>query len=286
MELLQLKYFLSAARSENFSKTAADFMVPQSTVSQTIKKLENELGLNLFDRIGNRVRLNNNGKIFQNAISKALNEINTACETLNEIAQGNLGTVSILIKTDRRFIAECIAEYKENNPNIKFTVHHRMPSTPTHFDIIIDDQNSNYPDLISHPLITENIFIGVNKNHKLADKKFLCFEDIKNESFISMPDNSSLYRHLHLFFEKNGQTPVIDIFCDDPFYIRKYLKLQFGIALWPEFSWKDMEKDIVLLPMKDKSLIRKVYLFTESGEVQTLAAKNFSEFLLKKAKNL
>ena len=155
-----------------------------------------------------------------------------------------------------------------------------------YYPIIKEKYGKYIRDFDNIPDITENIFIGVNKNHKLADKKFLCFEDIKNESFISMPDNSSLYKHLQFFFEKNGQTPVIDIFCDDPFYIRKYLKLQFGIALWPEFSWKDMEKDIVLLPMKDKSLIRKVYLFTESGEVQTLAAKNFSEFLLKKAKNL
>jgi len=261
-------------------------MVPQSTVSQTIKKLENELGLNLFDRIGNRVHLNNNGKLFKNAVAKALNEIDTACDTLKEIAQGNLGTVSILIKTDRRFISECIAEYKEKNPNIRFTIHHRKPNTPTHFDIIIDDQNSNYPDFICHPLIKEKIYIGVGRNHSLSTKKSLCFDDFKNESFISMPDNSSLYRHLQILFEKKGEKPKIDIFCDDPFYIRKYLKLEFGIALWPEFSWKDMEKDIVLLPTKDNELIRKVYLFTENSNIQTLAAKTFSEFLLNKAKKL
>lgn len=286
MELLQLRYFLSAAKSENFSKTAADFMVPQSTVSQTIKKLENELGISLFDRIGNRVYLNSNGRLFQNAVGKALNELNTAKDTLKEIAMGKLGSISILIRTDRRFIAECIAEYKEHNPNIRFTVHHRTPSEPCHFDMIINDQNATHTDLVRQPLLKEELMIGVSKNHPLASKKRVTFDDIKDEAFISMPGNSSLYKHLSNFFEKNGAKPKIEIFCDDPFFIRKYITLKLGIAIWPSFSWLEMqEDDICLIPFGDKGLTREVYLFTEGVESQTLAAKSFADFLVQKAKN-
>mgnify|MGYP002513475198 CR=1 FL=1 len=64
MEFLQLKYFQHAARSENFSHTATAFMVPPSSVSVSIKKLESELGVPLFDRTANKLSLNENGKLF------------------------------------------------------------------------------------------------------------------------------------------------------------------------------------------------------------------------------
>lgn len=49
MELLQLKYFCDAAETENFSKTAKKYLVPTSNISQSIKRLERELGVELFD---------------------------------------------------------------------------------------------------------------------------------------------------------------------------------------------------------------------------------------------
>lgn len=285
MELLQLKYFLSASKTENFSKTASEFLVPQSTVSQTIKKLETEVGIPLFDRKGNRVYLNENGRLFQNAVGKALTELSTACDTLKNIANGNLGSVSILILTDRRFIAECIAEYKEISPNIRFTIHHRAPKEPCHFDLIVSDRNGMQTDLVKQPLLKEKLLIGVSKNNPLAIKDSLTFDDIKNEAFISMPDDSSLYTHLSNYFAKNNQKPKIEIFCDDPFFIRKYIKLQFGIALWPEFSWRDMqEDDIKLIPLNENGISREIYLFTKSDEISTLAAKNFAKFLIKKSR--
>jgi len=64
MELLQLKYFCDAAKTQNFSQTAKKFMVPPSDISQTVKRLEKELGVALFSRHANRIVLNENGKRF------------------------------------------------------------------------------------------------------------------------------------------------------------------------------------------------------------------------------
>ena len=70
MELLQLKYFCHAAESENFSVTAKAFSIPASNISQTVKRLENELGTTLFTRNANRISLNAQGKEFYEAIKK------------------------------------------------------------------------------------------------------------------------------------------------------------------------------------------------------------------------
>ena len=58
MEMLQLKYFKDAAETQNFSKTAQKFTVPTSAVSQSIRRLEKEMGTPLFARTSNRITLN------------------------------------------------------------------------------------------------------------------------------------------------------------------------------------------------------------------------------------
>jgi len=62
MELLQLRYFCDAAQTENFSQTAREYQVPTSNISQTIKRLESELGTELFHRRKNHIFLNEQGR--------------------------------------------------------------------------------------------------------------------------------------------------------------------------------------------------------------------------------
>ena len=65
MDLLQLKYFYESAQSGSFSKTAQKHMVPLSSVSASIRRLEKELNCALFDRFPNYIVLNENGKKLQ-----------------------------------------------------------------------------------------------------------------------------------------------------------------------------------------------------------------------------
>ena len=62
MEFLQLRYFYESARTQSLSKTASKYMVPASSVSASIKRLEGELGCQLFERTANRITLSESGK--------------------------------------------------------------------------------------------------------------------------------------------------------------------------------------------------------------------------------
>ena len=78
MELLQLRYFLESSKNESFAKTAEMFMVPPSSVSSSVKRLEDEIGCNLFDRYANRILLNENGRKFQKNICSIFEELENA----------------------------------------------------------------------------------------------------------------------------------------------------------------------------------------------------------------
>ena len=80
MELLQLRYFYESAKNENFAKTAEKYMVPPSSVSASVKRLEDELGCKLFDRRSNRITLNENGMQLQNSLSVIFDELDQTVE--------------------------------------------------------------------------------------------------------------------------------------------------------------------------------------------------------------
>ena len=80
MEMLQLRYFYESAKNESFAKTAEKYLVPTSSVSASIKRLEAELGIRLFDRSANRITLNANGKKLQQSLCTVFNELDQAVE--------------------------------------------------------------------------------------------------------------------------------------------------------------------------------------------------------------
>ena len=120
MNLIQLKYFQDAANTENFSQTAAKFMVPPSCISLYIKKLETELNTKLFDRVGNRVRLNDNGKLLLSTVNNIFLELDMVQNKLSNTSDVLSGEISMLIEANRRMIISYIGSFKKDYPQISF----------------------------------------------------------------------------------------------------------------------------------------------------------------------
>ena len=106
MELLQLKYFCDAATSENFSKTAKKFGVPPSDISQSIRRLERELGVELFVRRPNSIELNDRGREFYESVFRAIKLLNDAAQLVSGNAEH--GRIKICINSNRRILMEVV----------------------------------------------------------------------------------------------------------------------------------------------------------------------------------
>ncbi|WP_418565358.1 LysR family transcriptional regulator, partial [Pyramidobacter piscolens] len=78
MELLQLRYFIKLAQRQHLTQTAEELMISASSLSATIRKLEKELNVELFERKGRNIRLSTSGKIFYKYISQAQTLFDTA----------------------------------------------------------------------------------------------------------------------------------------------------------------------------------------------------------------
>ena len=107
MELLQLRYFYESAKNENFSQTAKMFMVPTTSVSASIKRLEQELGCQLFDRTSNKIRLNAKGQRLQQTLCSVFHDINETVEQLSDNNQDKR-QIKILVRSMRRKVTDAI----------------------------------------------------------------------------------------------------------------------------------------------------------------------------------
>ncbi|MBQ8174012.1 MAG: LysR family transcriptional regulator [Clostridia bacterium] len=121
MELLQLKYLCTAARFENFSRAAKFHNIPQSAISKTIAQLERELGTQLFTRNGNRVTLNERGKLFCREVSRALGILGDAAQAVKETVSLH-GEVRLLVQEHLYEVLSVISEFKKEYPDVSVSV--------------------------------------------------------------------------------------------------------------------------------------------------------------------
>ena len=95
MELRQLRYFVKVAELKNFSSAARLLNITQSTLSQQIRQLEQELGVELLIRDSRHVELNDMGKVFLPSARRTLQEANTCIERIHDVQGLRSGTLNI-----------------------------------------------------------------------------------------------------------------------------------------------------------------------------------------------
>ena len=123
MEWNQLQKFMIVAREENFSKAAQILNMTQPSLSQTIKRLESELGYQLFTRDGKKIQLNESGRIFLQTVTQMdelMQNTRLKLEELNSISHPN---VSIHFSTASKQIPELLIYLKNRNPLTQYHIH-------------------------------------------------------------------------------------------------------------------------------------------------------------------
>lgn len=281
MELLQLKYFCDSAESENFSKTARKYGVPPSDISQSIKRLEAELGCSLFVRAANRIRLSDEGRAFFEKVRRGLALINEAAQdALDRKARPRL---RILATINRRIIVETAEEYRRLYPAVDLSISYGKQENREYGDLIIADRDLKNEGFPGERLFSENILLAVKKDSPLAQKEELSPEELSRQPFITMSRGESQQLLTESICTDMGFAPRIAIEGSDPFYIRRCVEMGLGVTFCPEFSWKGQFSDEVVLKRvgdyrRDTWLCRSPLCKTSS------AAEDFKALLLEKCR--
>ena len=278
MELLQLTYFCDAAKTENFSHTAEKFNVPASNISQTVKRLEDELGVKLFRRSANKIFLSEEGRIFYEGAKRALDALSAAKNRLADIDGSGMGEIRLLIQTCRRVVTNAIERYKQKFPGVSISINHNPSDGTQDYDFIISDSVDDPSEYVSKFLVTEKILLAAKVGSEVALKPPRSLSELEHERFIAL-DSSRLFDFTEQLCKNEGFIPNVVIRTDDPYYVRKYVEMGLGVALVPSVSWKgQFSNDAVLIDIGGYK--RDTKLFVKKEKNLTKSEQAFYDMLL------
>ena len=283
MDLLQLRYFYESAQNENFSKTAEKYMVPPSSVSAAVKRLENEIGANLFDRTFNRIVLNENGRILADALGVAFDQVDSALQTIKSVDDQNR-EIRMLVRVRRKWITDLIIEYQKSHPHVTFGVTNDFCTEEfDDYDIIMDEKLDWYGERERFLLSVEQICIKASKDSPLVGKT-LTMKQLHDQSFIMM-GNGALRRLLEKTGKRCGFVPRVAIECDDRQCMIRCVEAGMGLMMGSRKALLDKtEENIVPLNVVDFNEIQAVYVYHRKLETGDRVLKDFLNFLLQKSR--
>src|SRR6266566_7022977 len=192
MDLSQLEVFLAVAREGRFSRAAEKLYRTQSAVSQSIRKLENEIGEPLFDRSSRDGLLTDAGRVLQEYAERLLNLRNDAQEALVELRELHKGKLAIAANEfTALYLLPVLAEFRRLHPMIKITVQRSLGShIPDELlrhtvEMGVLSYNPQEPRLRSIVVYLDELTFVVPPNHPLASEKQISIRQLGAEVFVA-----------------------------------------------------------------------------------------------------
>lgn len=275
MEILQLKYFCESAKAQSFSKTAELFCVPPSAVSQSIRRLENELGTPLFDRTPNRLFLNAEGMRFYEKVASALSLLEEARE--EALREKAAPTLKLCVNCNRRIVMQAVEKFRTEYPNATVRTVHFGDSNGA-YDLVITSVPEAFPAYFSEELLTERLSLAVHRTHPLAKESSVSPSQLVDEPFVCLRRDSDFFRITEQICHQFHFSPHVAIETDDPFYLRRCVEMGLGISFVPVFSWQgQFSSEVRLLPLEGHT--RTTYLCVPRERVHKPHLRRFMEIL-------
>ena len=280
MELTQLKYFYVAAECGQITKAAEKLHIAQPALTQSVKRLENELGVKLFERRGRSVALSRCGEYLHRQLGVVLKTLERIPDDLTRIADLEENTIRVNIIAASLLVTELIIKYKKLNPDIKF--HLYQSADEENCDCTVSTEftglTPNIPKNCLYRSFTEEIRLAVPADSNYARQNFVNLSDAKGEGFISLSGSKPFHSICETFCRTLGFVPNVIFESDSPSTVRDLIGSGMGIGFWPAYTWGDINTDnVALLPISVPDCRREITVVCNNTE--SAAAVDFYNFL-------
>ncbi|QMV41902.1 LysR family transcriptional regulator [Cohnella cholangitidis] len=286
MEMLQLKYFQTVARLEHMTKAAEQLQIAQPSLSKTIARLEETVGVPLFDRQGRQIRLNQFGRTFLERVDRAFRELEEGGREIRDMAGLHRGSVKLGVSITS-VLPELIGAFVKQYPQVHFrqtlgtTSAMKRQLEEGEIDLCISSIPIISPELEWKELMTEEIFIAVSPEHALADRESIHLHELGQESFISMNVGFAFRDLTDQLCSQTGFKPAITFEVDEPEGIVRLVGQGLGIAFLPALGLKARARHhLKRIRILNPNFYRTTGLAWSKKHYLSLAAQKFSEYLI------
>lgn len=280
MDILQIKYFLVAAEYEHMTKAAKSLHIAQPALSQSIKHLEEELSVPLFERKNRSIRLNASGKLLQSELLPIINLLESLPARLKEINEQASHTIQLNILAASELITQSITSFKKLYPEVNFRL--LQDANETKFDICISCTASNRIPKDSILLLKEKILLAVPNISEYASMKSISLKQIEQGEFISFSGGKPFRSICNDYCKQEGFKPKIIFESDNRESILHLIDSNLGIAFWPEYTWGKLNvKNSVLIPIREPECSCAIYAVQNQNSINSKYVTAFVKHLAK-----
>lgn len=292
MTLQQLKYFDMVAKTEHFSKAAAALNVSQPTLSYSISNLEKELGVPLFTKSGRNVDLTSYGNVLQEYVTRIFNELDNAEKAIHRLRLEHEEYINISYVTSMgiSFIPKMIQQYYVRFPQstIHFNLLQRISSSQADllksgevdlaFGSFLNDSELEY-----HEIYRERLVLAVSKQHFLASRDSVKFEDYCNEKLVTFLKPAAIRKQIDSLFEEHNIIPNIVHEVTNEIMIAGIVATGECVGLIPHVIGARYQ-NVKLLNIEDCVLYRFMYMFWKKNEPLRPTVRRFQNFVFENYK--
>src|SRR5579864_6535589 len=283
-----LRTCIEVARVEHLGRAADVLQADQSTVSRKIARLEEEVGVPLFERIGRSIRLTQAGRRFAARAERLLDDLKDAIADAQGAVSAETGQVHVgfLHTVGARWLPERLARFLHAYPGVRFILEEGTSGEVVgglvagDFDLgIVGPPPVNVPDLEIHPLFRERVAVVVPSSHRLVGSSSCTLDDLAEEPLILPRSRSGLRKVIDEAFAAQGLSPVVAYEGDDLAIVQGLVEAGLGSTLLP-MPLPVPSNRVAVIPLREPPIARTMVLCWNRRRTLPPAANLFAKRLL------
>lgn len=288
MRLLQLEYFCAIAECENMGRAADNLNVAQSAMSKSLSSLEKELGVQLFDRVGKYLQLNDNGRLFYQQVRYALTLIDDAAGRLRNPVTRMDGEVVVCVDSLIPYFSDLLLQFHAEYPRIQLKAGisedgRRLRERGT-YDIAISDYLLEKREVQDAVILKDEFILLLPAAHALAGSPSVDLADLRDDSFIyCCRVDDQLSQRYDAMCAMAGFTPRIFLTGADLDIATTLVRAGQGVSILPGSAIAalspQMREGIALADIRSPYCAQPIYALSPVGKVKSPSAQVFQDFL-------
>ena len=290
MELRHLRTIEAVARHGSLTRAGEELYLSQSAISQQIRRLELELGFDVFRRTSRRVELTAEGRVILGCAHRVLAEVDGLHIELEEMTGLLRGQLRIggVYPTGPYDVFGMLADFRAAHPEV--AVHMIEDTQDGVLEALRTDEldcafTALNPDTLGDEfaatlLWEEEFVVALALGHPLCARPRITFQELASEDLIAYRDNSALRRRLERTMAGLGLEPRNAFVCTEMAAVRALTSKGLGVAVIPRSAAEQPGPPIELRPIGPERLTWPVALVWRAGRRQTAAGKAFLQVAL------
>ncbi|MFJ8795944.1 LysR family transcriptional regulator [Streptomyces sp. NPDC102462] len=288
MEIRELQWFAALAEHEHVTLVSERMNISQPTLSRAIRRLEARVGVPLFDRHQNRLRLNKYGEVFRAHALRAIAEIDTAEQRIAALIDPDAGTVALgfLHSYGTWLVPELLAGYRSHAPRTAFELRGDAADSVVdgvrrgRLDLGLTSPRPVGDDLEWVPLREEPLCLLVPAGHRLARRRSVKLAELAEEAFVALQPVFGLRQITDRLCAAAGFTPHVALESTELSTLRSLVSAGLGVAVVPSTgSPGGRQGQAVDVLLSDLGATRTVGVITPASGVRSPVVQRFLDYV-------